>query len=78
MKKTSSITLFILSIFSTWGFAIDNNIAKQFKKLDRNQDGLLSRSEITIDPVLWSRFSRYDKNRDGMLTLIEYGLYTSK
>jgi len=78
MKKTSYVALFAFSIFSTFSFAASNDIAKQFKKLDRNKDGFLSRSETAIDPALWSRFSSYDNDKDGKLALNEYDLYASK
>nr|WP_024593297.1 calcium-binding protein [Pseudoalteromonas sp. TB13] len=78
MKSISYITLLAFSIFSAFSFAASNDIAKQFKKLDRNKDGFLSRSETAIDPALWSRFSSYDSDKDGKLTLNEYGLYASK
>lgn len=78
MKSISYITLLAFSIFSAFSFAASNDIAKQFKKLDRNKDGFLSRSETAIDPALWSRFSSYDSDKDGKLTLSEYSLYTSK
>ena len=78
MKKTSYITLFAFSIFSTLGFAASNNIAEQFEKLDRNQDGFLTRAETAVDPALWSRFSSYDQDKDSRLSLSEYGTYASK
>lgn len=78
MKNISYMALFAFSIFSAATFAANNNIAEQFKKLDRNKDGFLSRAETAIDPALWSRFASYDKDKDSRLSLSEYGIYASK
>ena len=53
-------------------------IAEKFEKLDRNQDGFLTRSEAASDPALWSRFGSYDRDKDTQLSLSEYSLYASK
>jgi hypothetical protein len=55
-----------------------NYIAEKFEKLDRNQDGFLTRSEAASDPALWSRFGSYDRDKDTQLSLSEYSLYASK
>jgi Ca2+-binding EF-hand superfamily protein len=78
MKNISYIAFFSLSIFSTLSFAVSNDIAEQFEKLDRNKDGALTRSETAADPALWSRFSNYDQDKDAKLSLNEYDLYASK
>jgi len=78
MKNISYITLLAFSIFSTISFAATNDIAEQFKKLDRNKNGFLSRAETAIDPALWSRFASYDRDKDSRLSLSEFGIYASK
>jgi Ca2+-binding EF-hand superfamily protein len=67
-----------LTVFSASSFAASDTINNQFKKIDRNKAGFLTRSEASIDPALWSKFIRYDQDKDGRLTLSEYHLYASK
>lgn len=45
---------------------------RDFVRLDRNFDGLLSRDEIGHDPVLLQNLARFDENRDGRLSEAEY------
>ena len=78
MKRISYVALCALSVFSNLTTATENTISTQFKELDKDQDGLLSRSEISRDPALWSHFTRYDVNSDGKLTLSEYELFANK
>ena len=78
MKPIRHIILLTLSVFSCMSFATSSYIAKKFEKLDRNQDGFLTRSEAASNPALWSRFSSYDRDKDAQLSLSEYSLYASK
>jgi hypothetical protein len=43
-----------------------------FNKLDRNNDGTLSRAEAARNPYLAKRFKEADKNGDGKLSRTEY------
>lgn len=78
MKSFHNIILLTLTVFSCMSFATSSYIAEKFEKLDRNQDGFLTRSEAASDPALWSRFSSYDRDKDTQLSLSEYSLYASK
>lgn len=78
MKYTTQLGLISLLVVSCGSFATTDNFAEQFKKLDRNQDGLLTRSESAKDPALWSRFKSYDSDKDNRLSLAEFSLYASK
>jgi len=78
MNPIHFFILCALPVFSASSFAISDSINNQFKKIDRNKDGFLTRSEASIDPALWSKFIRYDQDKDGKLTLSEYHLYASK
>ncbi len=78
MNPIHFFILFALPVFSASSFAISDSINSQFKKIDRNKDGFLTRSEASIDPALWSKFVSYDQDKDGRLTLSEYHLYASK
>lgn len=78
MKPIRHIILLTLSVFSCMSFATNSYITSKFEKLDRNQDGFLTRSETASDPALWSRFSSYDSDKDAQLSLSEYSVYASK
>ncbi|NWL14248.1 EF-hand domain-containing protein [Pseudoalteromonas sp. Scap03] len=78
MKHFKNIILLTLTVFSCMSFATSSYIAEKFEKLDRNQDGFLTRSEAASDPALWSRFGSYDRDKDTQLSLSEYSLYASK
>jgi len=43
-----------------------------FNKLDRNNDGYLSRAEAAKNPYLAKNFKQADKNGDGKLSRTEY------
>ena len=43
-----------------------------FNKLDKNNDGYLSRSEASKNPYLVKHFKEADKNGDGKLSRTEY------
>jgi hypothetical protein len=45
---------------------------KEFRALDVNGDGSLSRAELESSKVLAARFDTADKNRDGRLNLAEF------
>lgn len=78
MKPIRYIILLTLTVFSCMSFATSSYVDEKFEKLDRNQDGFLTRSETASDPALWSRFSSYDRDKDAQLSLSEYSLYASK
>lgn len=50
---------------------VSRDLEKEFKALDRNGDGYLSREELT-DGKLGSGFEQADKNRDGKLDMAEF------
>jgi Ca2+-binding EF-hand superfamily protein len=43
-----------------------------FNKLDKNNDGYLSRTEAAKNPYLAKRFKQADRNGDGKLSRTEY------
>ena len=52
---------------------IDNSIEEDFRRLDANHNGSITKDEITKDgsPVLQANFDQFDANRDGKLSLQE-------
>lgn len=78
MKKRLICITVMLGIASINTQASSIDISDKFKQLDRNEDGLLSRSEAASDPALWSRFKSYDTDKDSKLSLSEFTLYASK
>ena len=51
---------------------------QQFKMLDFNQDGKLSRKEVAIIPKLAAAFDETDTNKDGYVTYEEVRAYAVK
>lgn len=43
-----------------------------FNKLDKNNDGYLSRTEAAKNPTLVKKFKQVDKNGDGKISRMEY------
>ncbi|MCQ8879009.1 EF-hand domain-containing protein [Pseudoalteromonas shioyasakiensis] len=78
MNTFKHTLLFSLITISCSSFATSNRIAEQFKALDRNDDGLLTRSESAKDPALWSRFKNYDTDKDNRLSLAEFSVYLNQ
>ncbi len=78
MNKLKYTLLMALLTTSCGSFATSNRIAEQFKALDRNDDGLLTRSESAKDPALWSRFKNYDSDKDNRLSLAEFTVYLNQ
>lgn len=48
------------------------DLERQFKDLDRNRDGALSREEIAQHAALAEGFAQADKNSDGNLDMAEF------
>lgn len=78
MNNFKYTILLALLTTSCGSFASSNRIAEQFKALDRNDDGLLTRSESAKDPALWSRFKNYDSDQDNRLSLAEFTVYQNQ
>ena len=84
IRTAASIATLAISCASSQVLAIgtadDVNqtpLASEFKKLDSNMDGKLSREEATQDKDLVGKFSQADSNKDGTLDAKEYADYKS-
>jgi hypothetical protein len=51
---------------------VSRDLEKEFKALDRDGDGFLSRSEVEQNSALQSGFQAADKNGDGKLDMSEF------
>lgn len=51
---------------------VSRDLEQQFKALDRNGDGFISRDELMADKALSGGFNNADKNRDGKLDMPEF------
>src|SRR5215208_2780008 len=51
---------------------VSRDLQKEFKDLDRDGDGFLSRAEIEQNSKLKAKFDAADKNGDGKLDLSEF------
>jgi len=51
---------------------VSRDLQKEFKDLDRDGDGYLSRAEVEQNSKLKARFDTADKNRDGKLDQSEF------
>ncbi len=44
----------------------------QFRQLDRDNKGYLTRVDVAADPRVAQRFAKFDANRDGKLDRVEF------
>ena len=51
---------------------VSEDMLKEFRALDKNQDGFVSKSELGSKADLAKSFAKADKNRDGKLDPAEY------
>lgn len=76
MKFAKTLLIGVSSLALGTGAALAADKAKDndpgFNKLDKNNDGYLSRSEAAKNPYLAKRFKEADKNGDGKLSRTEY------
>lgn len=63
--------------FGTGDDRVDTPLYSEFKKLDRNSDGQLSRQESERDKDIAARFAQADTDKSGSLNADEYGNYKS-
>ena len=49
--------------------------AAAFQKLDKDGDGVISRSEAERSPALSAQFDKLDKNQDGVLDEAEFAQF---
>lgn len=64
-----------------FGTANDRNntaLHEEFKQLDRNEDGKLTRKEGAHDEDIASNFAKADTDKSGSLNVEEYGEYKSR
>lgn len=65
------------SAVTTDDYVDQSPLAAEFKKLDSNHDGKLTREEASRDQDLLGNFARADTNSDGVLAVDEYSSYKS-
>jgi hypothetical protein len=51
---------------------VSRDLEQEFKAMDRNGDGFLSREELEQNASLKANFAEADKNRDGKLDMAEF------
>jgi hypothetical protein len=51
---------------------ISRDLEQQFRKLDKDRDGFLSKQEAASDGVSGADFDKHDKNHDGKLDQAEF------
>lgn len=76
MNFAKTLLIGVSSLALGTGAALAADKAKDndpgFNKLDKNNDGYLSRSEAAKNPYLAKHFKEADKNGDGKLSRTEY------
>ena len=70
--KTLLIGVSSLALGTGAALAADKKDDPGFNKLDKNNDGYLSRSEAAKNPYLAKHFKEADKDGDGKLSRTEY------
>lgn len=63
--------------FGTGDDQVETPLYSEFKKLDRNSDGKLTRQEGIRDKDIAARFDKADADKNGSLSASEYGDYKS-
>jgi hyperosmotically inducible protein len=63
--------------FGTGDDRVESPLYSEFKKLDRNSDGKLTRKEILKDKDVAPHFDKADTDKNGILSASEYGDYKS-
>jgi len=63
--------------FGTQDDQLQTSLASEFRKLDRNSNGKLSREEARRDDDIAHHFDQADTNHDGTLSTKEYGNFKS-
>ena len=63
--------------FGTGDDRVETPLYSEFKKLDRNDDGKLTRKEGMRDKDVASHFAKADTDKNGSLSASEYGDYKS-
>jgi hyperosmotically inducible protein len=63
--------------FGTGDDRVETPLQSEFKKLDRNGDGKLTRKEGMRDADIAPNFAKADKDKNGTLSAAEYGDYKS-
>jgi hyperosmotically inducible protein len=63
--------------FGTGDDRVETPLYSEFKKLDRNGDGKLTRKEIARDKDVAPSFDKADADKNGSLSASEYGNYKS-
>ena len=81
--NSKHIVYVLAALFSGTAFATGNydgmgsspSTSSEFQRLDANQDGALSKSELGTEPALLEDWSRIDNNGDGYLDQSEFSMF---
>jgi hyperosmotically inducible protein len=74
---TAYVTAVPAHAFGTGDDRVEAPLYSEFKKLDRNADGKLTRKEILRDKDVAPHFAKADADKNGSLSASEYGDYKS-
>ncbi len=74
--KTLKVLIGVVAVTFLTTMAVADDSSKQaqakFNKMDKDQDGKLSKSEAQNDPVLIAEFAAVDQDSDGYVSEAEY------
>lgn len=88
--KTKLSIAFIAACLSNAAFAVDQDYSSgtmgsgnvsstaTFNRLDTNNDGNLSKTELSSEPALKEDWARIDANSDGQLDRSEFSMFETK
>lgn len=72
MKALTTFSAVVTALALASGSALAGEGEKTFNEVDKNQDGIVTQQEASVDRALSSEFASADANQDGYLSRSEF------